>query len=179
MNRYETIKSAILLMQEFWPDWKVTDNTFNAWCIVLEDYPLEQVQFGLMQFIKQPKKTYVKVPRPDQIVEIIHDHFNTSWDEVFDEICAKAYQSLHPVFNMGRWIEIKWSHPDVPVLMERMGGASYFAELNTKDLGVARAQFRQVYENYSAKHGSITDAKQTLLKANSRGLLNGQKESFV
>jgi len=167
----EVITKAIYILREFWPDWKVTDNTVTAWAMVLDDYPVHVVEKALLQYMKNPKKTYTKIPRPDQVVEIIQQTLNNSWDEVFDEICSKAYRSLHPILNMGQWIEVEWSSPDVPVLMDRMGGAHYFTELETKNLGTARAQFRQIYENYTAKNGAIVDNNQVLLGENSRGLL--------
>jgi len=165
MSLQKTVSKAIIIMQEFWPDWKVTQTTVQAWCLVLEDYPPQQVEAGLLAFIKQPKKSYVKTPRPDMIVEIIERVYTTSHEEIFNEICAKANHALFPVLNMGKWIEVKWSSPEVPKLMERMGGAKYFAALKQDDLVFARSQFGKMYEKHVAKNGSIPDPETSMLTA--------------
>lgn len=157
------VTSTMSRMTSKWVQDEVTD---RIWAAGLKNFPDDLVYEALDIFIQTRTSNFGdKCPLPGDLASIITEKYCTTWEQAWDEICAKAHASLYPLYSMGRFLEVEWSSPDIPLLMDRMGGADVFISQSKEQMGTNRAQFRQMFENHVAQAGPIIPPNSPLLAA--------------
>lgn len=151
MASINTVTEGLYMLRELIPNWDISQQTIKVWVLALKDLTDAQVIFAFEKYITHSTSDFNKIPRPGDLRKIIETAESTTWDQAFREIQSKAHYCLYPVFSAGKVHEVEWSSPEVREAMYRMGGPESFVKLEEDNLGTARAQFRQIWQNMEHK----------------------------
>ena len=157
---------------EMFPECKLGSKGLNMYAFTLSQYSAEQVNAG-MRKLMQDVETGTYFPKPAHIIKAINDlsiHVATDGKgipdagEAFKEMLEQA--KLHSVFT-DKW---KFSTPIIAKAVQRFG-KNEVLYMNEADIGIARAQFRKIYEEELHK--------QAERKLNNEVLQNGKMADLV
>ena len=114
-----------------------------VWFELLNDLPEQAV----VDAVKHLVKTHKAFPAISDIRQICESVDSLSWSEAWKEICDKAYLLSSPVFSLSNPVsKVIWSSPVVELAFHEFGGTNAVLAIESKDLAMHRAQFRQIYE---------------------------------
>ena len=146
MSAKEIVKLLNLYLEMF-PECKLSSTGLNMYAMSLSEYSTAQVKAGMDKLMKDVE-TGTYFPKPAHIIKAINDlavHVSTDGrgipdaGEAFAEMLNQA--RLHSVFT-DKW---KFSTPAIAKAVQRFGKNTVLY-MNESDIGIARAQFRKIYE---------------------------------
>ena len=146
MSAKEIVKLLNLYLEMF-PECKLSSTGLNMYAMSLSEYSTAQVKAGMAKLMKDVE-TGTYFPKPAHIIKAINDlavHVSTDGKgipdagEAFAEMLNQA--RLHSVFT-DKW---KFSTPAIAKAVQRFGKNTVLY-MNESDIGIARAQFRKIYE---------------------------------
>lgn len=147
MTDAEKKKAIILMLGEYlpmYPESKISGEGLKTYARVLVDYPLEQLRAGMEKAIRKSEF----FPKPVHIINAIEElkaYISTGGNgipdagEAFKEMVEQA--KLHSVFT-DKW---KFSTPAIAKAVQRFG-KNEVLYMQESEIGIARAQFRKIYE---------------------------------
>ena len=171
MSAKDIVKTLSLYLEMF-PECKLSPMGLNMYAAALSKYTVPQIKAGMDKLIADVE-TGTYFPKPAHIIKAINDlsiHVATDGKgipdagEAFKEMLEQA--KLHSVFT-DKW---KFSTPIIAKVVQRFG-KNEVLYMNESDIGIARAQFRKIYEEELHK--------QAERKLNNEVLQNGKMADLV
>jgi hypothetical protein len=146
MSAKDIVKTLSLYLEMF-PECKLSPTGLNMYAATLSKYSVAQVK-AAMDKLMADVETGTYFPKPAHIIKAINDlavHVSTDGrgipdaGEAFREMIEQA--KLHSVFT-DKW---EFSTPAIAKAVQRFGKNTVLY-MNESDIGIARAQFRKIYE---------------------------------
>ena len=146
MSAKDIVKTLSLYLEMF-PECKLSPTGLNMYAATLSKYSVAQVK-AAMDKLMADVETGTYFPKPAHIIKAINDlavHVSTDGrgipdaGEAFREMLEQAKR--HSVFT-DKW---EFSTPEVEMAVKRFGKMEILY-LPESEIGIARAQFRKIYE---------------------------------
>ena len=146
MSAKDIVKTLSLYLEMF-PECKLSPMGLNMYAAALSKYTVPQIKAGMDKLIADVE-TGTYFPKPAHIIKAINDlsiHVATDGKgipdagEAFKEMLEQA--KLHSVFT-DKW---KFSTPITAKAVQRFG-KNEVLYMDESEIGIARAQFRKIYE---------------------------------
>lgn len=153
MASEQKVIDTIEILEGVFTRWQPKDGTVKAWVFALRDISDEQLSHGLAKFLDTATSDYARQPVPGDIKRYAQAPESLTWEQAFQECLEKAHLVLSPVFFDGAYQPVRWSHEQIPQVMDALGGAEYFMVLRPQDHNTARAQFRDAWRNVQERSG--------------------------
>lgn len=138
---------------------EVGESTPKAWFLNLCHLPDEIVAAGFLHLGRTHTSDKFHMPRAADISQWATEAKSSNWSEAWDEMLEKAHLFSSPIFKAGaNGPEMvpppAWSTPAVEQAYKQFGGHQAVLAMTEKDIPTCRAQFRQIYENATAREAT-------------------------
>lgn len=154
-----TIETILKMLMKFNAvyDVKSDETAVEAWHEALEDLSDVDVRAAAKYLLKhfegiKPKPVDVR----KYVMGLYFPASYAAWEEALKKCSASRYNS-----------SVEFSHPAIGEAVKRFGGASQIAALDNKDMGFARAQFRDIYnqilEDFNRRYNHALETNNNLL----------------
>lgn len=180
MASKDSVIMALGMLQTLSPSWELTDMVEKVWILALRNLSDEEVENAVGRYITSHTSAYGnRQPVPGDIIAAAQVDSGLGWEEAFNEIMQNAHKMLYPEVQNGQVLSVVWSSPELPKLMDRMGGGSYFWSLEEGQMGTARAQFGKMYQAEERRLGGAIKRDPIAIKPGLTGPDDGDLHSFA
>lgn len=167
MTREEHLRlmKMLTLLRKSFPNSKADSETLALYVEALDDMPIDAVHAGIIKTMQTshffPTVAEIREAAESIVREINHSDEPTAgeaWDEVM-----RWLQRNSPYSDK----KTPWKHKNVELAAKRFGLMSFY-ELKADDVNIARAQFRNLYNQIVNKEKGRKEAQQVMARLGER-----------
>lgn len=134
--------------------------TLDVWYDFLSEYPDEIVAAAMVQMVKKVRA----FPAISDVIGFIEKIMSQPWEAAWADANQNINRVIYPVFKDGKFEEFKFDNPMTQKVVD-MIGPRQFMEIQSDQISVLRAQFRDIYNSVVQSHQMLIRNQNTALQS--------------